>query len=183
MVEALLAARWILAVMLLCAGVAKLADRQRFAEAIARYSIVPSAHLAAVAAVLPVVEALVGVALALGFVPMISASCAGVLLFGFALAVAVNLVRGRRFDCGCGGALGGEIGWRLVARNAGLAAVAAAVAVGPAGLAVSTGALAGGGSRLSAGVLLPVPLTVIALLGLIRCVQSYAAGRLVRRAG
>src|SRR5579875_97483 len=183
MVQALLAGRWILALMLLCAGVAKLIDRARFAEAVANYAIVPSARVVAVAAALPIVETVLGIALALGLVPMISAACAGALLCGFALAMALNLARGRRGDCGCGGALDGEIGWWLVARNVGLAAVAVAVAMGPAGLAVWTGSVGGGGSHLRAGVLAPVPMTVIALLGAMRCVQSYAAGRPAQRAG
>ena len=175
-VEVLLACRWILALVLLCAGLAKFGDRLRFAEAVTRYAITPGHFTPVVAVALPAVEVLTGLALALGFAPVISGSCGAVLLVGFATAVGANLARGRKFDCGCGGVVAGQIGWRLLVRNLALAAIGGAVAVGPVGLSVSPHALAGTPEHVGVSILLPVPLTVVALLGLSRCVQSFVAG-------
>jgi uncharacterized membrane protein YphA (DoxX/SURF4 family) len=180
MVYALVAGRWILALVLLGAGLAKAGDREQFSEVIERYAIVPPEYGARLAAGLPWLEIAVGLALAVGLAPAVSGGCASVLLLGFAVAVGVNLARGRRFDCGCGGSLSSQIGWSLLVRNLFLAAIGVAVAVGPAGLAVSAGALGGGHVHVAVRELLPVPLAVIAIFGLVRCLQSFAAGRFIR---
>lgn len=180
MVYALVAGRWILALVLLGAGLAKAGDREQFSEVIERYAIVPTEYGARLAAGLPWLEIAVGLALAVGLAPAVSGCCASVLLLGFAAAVGLNLARGRRFDCGCGGSLSSQIGWPLLVRNLFLAAIGVAVALGPAGLAVSAGALGGGGAHVAARDLLPVPLIVIAIFGLVRCLQSFAAGRFIR---
>jgi hypothetical protein len=59
-----------------------------------------------------------------------AASLAALLFSLFAIAMAVNLARGRTYiDCGCfQSALRQSIDWRLVARNGGLAAMALAIA-------------------------------------------------------
>lgn len=180
MVYALVAGRWVLALVLLGAGLAKVGDREQFSEVIERYAIVPADYGARLAVGLPWLEIAVGLALAVGLAPAVSGCCASVLLLGFAVAIGVNLARGRRFDCGCGGSLSGEIGWSLLVRNLFLAAIGVAVALGPTGLAVSAGALVGGRAHVAAHGLLPVPMIVIAIFGLVRCLQSFAAGRIIR---
>ncbi|MDQ3822244.1 MAG: hypothetical protein M3321_03260 [Actinomycetota bacterium] len=100
---------------------AKLANRRRFAATVRRYDVVPQALAG------PVVWLVAGVELAL--VPLLLAtplSPAGLYvasgaLAAFALAVAINLVRGRSFDCGCSFARSyTPISWRHVASNVGL---------------------------------------------------------------
>jgi hypothetical protein len=180
MVYALLAGRWVLALVLLGAGLAKVGDREQFAQVVERYGIVPARYGARLAAGLPWAEIVVGLALAAGLAPAVSGWGATALVLGFAVAVGVNLARGRRFDCGCGGAVNSQIGWPLLVRNLFLVAIGVAVALGPAGLAVSGGVLGGGRVHVAVRDLLPVPLIVVALFGLIRCLQSFAAGRFIR---
>ncbi|MGH2927446.1 MAG: MauE/DoxX family redox-associated membrane protein, partial [Solirubrobacteraceae bacterium] len=174
---------WVLVLVLLGAGLAKVGDREQFSDVIKRYAIVPAHYAATLAASLPWVEIAVAVALAVGLAPAASGWCASVLLLGFGYAVGVNLARGRRFDCGCGSSTSMQIGWSLLVRNLVLAAVGAAVALGPTGLTVSAGSLGGGRVHPAAQALLPVPLTVICIFGLIRCLQSFAAGRIARADG
>jgi uncharacterized membrane protein YphA (DoxX/SURF4 family) len=174
-VAALLAGRWLLALVLLSAGLAKLADRPGFAEAVVRYAILPPRAAAMVASGLPGVEVVLGVALAAGIAPMISGTCGCLLLTGLAGAVVINLAHGRRFQCGCGG--GGQIGWPLVGRDLGLGAIGAVVAVGPAGLALLPEPRVAALVHIAAAALLPVPLVVIALVGLLRCIRSFTAHR------
>lgn len=67
------------------------------------------------------------------------AAIAAVALFiGFGTAVASALKRGLVNDCGCGGALHStKVSWKLVARNAILAALTAIVAIfGPGQIAI-----------------------------------------------
>jgi uncharacterized membrane protein YphA (DoxX/SURF4 family) len=175
-VALLLTGRWLLALVLLGAGLAKLADRAGFAQAVQRYAILSPAAVAAVASGLPGVEVVLGVALAAGIAPLISGAGACLLLIGLAAAVAVNVSRGRRFPCGCG-PVGGQIGWPLVARDVVLSALAVAVAVGPAGLALLPEPHVGALVHIAAATLLPVPLGVIAMVGLLRCIRSYTVDR------
>ncbi len=178
-VAALLTGRWLLSLVLLSAGLAKLADRAGFAEALQRYAVLPPGAVAAVASGLPGTEVVLGVALAAGIAPLISGGCACLLLTGLAAAVGVNVAHGRRFRCGCGPA-GGEIGWPLVGRDVALGAIGVAVAVGPAGLALLPEPHVAALVHVAAASLLPVPLAVIASVGLVRCIRSYTAGRRMR---
>lgn len=107
------------ALLFVAAGFAKLRDRDGFAATAGAYRLLPAAAVPVVAAVLPPVELAVGVAL---LVPGLAIAAVGgaALLALFALAAAINLVRGRRdLDCGCG--TGARIGWELVAGNLALA--------------------------------------------------------------
>ncbi len=172
MVYAALAGRWVLALLFLAAGLSKLGRRDWLVGVVARYEIVPTRYDRMVALMLPRLELGIGLVLALGVVPGASGWFASALLLGFALIVGVNLLRGRSFDCGCGGGVERPIGWPLVVRNACLAAVGGLVASGPAGLAIWAGPLSGGSVPASGRELLPIPLIVIAVSGTWRCVQA-----------
>jgi uncharacterized membrane protein YphA (DoxX/SURF4 family) len=178
-VAALLTGRWLLALVLVGAGVAKLADRPGFGEAVRRYALLRPGPAAVVTSALPGVEVVLGVALAAGIAPLISGASACLLLTGLAAAVAVNLTHGRRFECGCGPA-GGQIGWPLVGRDVALSVIGFAVAIGPAGLALLPEPHVAALVHIAAAALLPVPLAVIALVGLLRCIRSYTADRRIR---
>jgi hypothetical protein len=67
------------------------------------------------------------------------APAAAGLLVAFGAAMAVNLVRGRQFDCGCGPATERMISWWLVIRNTVLSVAALAVAVLPPAVPAATG--------------------------------------------
>ena len=127
---ALVVARAVLAVVFAVAALAKLADRAGSRQAVVGFGVpdalatpfsiaLPLAELAVAAALLPTASAWWG---ALG---------ALVLLLLFVTAIAVNLASGRKPDCRCFGQLSaGPIGWRTLARNAVLAAIAGLVVVG-----------------------------------------------------
>jgi len=68
----LLADRWLLAVIFLAAGLAKVKRTEAFAQAVSRYGIAPGPLVAPFAAVLPFVELALGLALAAGALPTVA---------------------------------------------------------------------------------------------------------------
>lgn len=123
MSELALLAQWALAVVLAISGVAKLLDRQGTADALADFGV--PARLARVAPLLPVAELGLAGALLVPVTARWGAVGALVLLAVFSLAIAANLLRGRRPDCNCFGRLGGgPIGARTLVRNGVLMGVA-----------------------------------------------------------
>lgn len=121
--------RFVLGVLFVAAGVAKLGQRRLFASAVRRYRVLPESVVGPVAAGLPWLELGVGGLLIGGIaLPVVAVAAAGMLVV-FAAGMALNLGRGRRIDCGCRGVgVPRRIGWPSVARNLVLAAAAAAVA-------------------------------------------------------
>lgn len=120
-----------------------------FAHAVGNYRLLPERLITPSATLLSAGEALAGGALLFDPFSQQGAVLAGALFLLFALAIGVNLARGRRsLDCGC--ELAGPsqpISWRLVARNLGLTALLAftlvpAPAPGPLVWAVAAGAAA-----------------------------------------
>lgn len=55
----------------------------------------------------------------------------GLLLLAFICAVSINLLRGRRIECGCAGAAAREITWSHVLRNLAFTVMAVIVTVRP----------------------------------------------------
>lgn len=116
----------------------KLRDRAGFASVLAAYRLLPEAVVPAATIVVALTELAVAAALALGST-VVGPAGALALLCVYAVAIAVNLARGRRtIDCGCG-ALGARqpIGEWLLARNAFLALGAASLLRPVAGRALS----------------------------------------------
>jgi hypothetical protein len=103
----------------------KRADTRRFAAQLDAYELIPKALTSGFARVLPWVELTVGVLLLIPASRAMAGFGAGLLLAVYALAVLLNLLRGRRnIDCGCGGTPQPLSYW-LVIRNAVLVAAAA----------------------------------------------------------
>ena len=141
-----IAARGLLALLLLAAGMAKLKDGARFDAAAIGYlpALAAWPRLRLVArAMLAVVELGLGAGLLAAAVPGAAgawiAACglgAAALILFYGGLIAAALMAGRRgFDCGCGGFAGRRqpVGWPLVLRNlliAGLAGLAALPAGG-----------------------------------------------------
>jgi hypothetical protein len=98
-----------------------------FAGVIANYRLLPESLIAPVAYLLPPAEALLALALAADLGSAWASTTAAALLLVFAVAMSINLRRGRRsIDCGCfQSALKQTLSWRLVVRNIALAALAA----------------------------------------------------------
>ena len=160
MVVATLAVRWLLALVLIAAAIAKVGRADVFGEAISRYDLLPSSSISTAARSLPVAELLLGILLAVG-VLVTPAAIACACLFGiFAAAVTLNLARGQSFDCGCGLGTDAEISWSHVARTTVLVGLSVLVAVEPAVLALTAGHVAG---VPAARELIAVPLGVLLL--------------------
>jgi uncharacterized membrane protein YphA (DoxX/SURF4 family) len=145
-----LAIRTLISVVLLAAAYGKLRHGGPFQGVVANYRLLPDAMVAPAAYLIPPVELLLGVTLLLGLAyPWPELSTAGLLLV-FALAMGINLRRGRHhIDCGCfQSALKQTLSWTLVMRNVvlalllGAAALSNAVPVDP--LTLVNGYLAGG---------------------------------------
>jgi peroxiredoxin/uncharacterized membrane protein YphA (DoxX/SURF4 family) len=121
---ALLIARLVLAAVFILAGVAKLSDFKGSHKAIIDFGLpallasplallLPLAELGAAAALIPASSAWWGALGALG------------LLLLFLVGISINLARGRKPDCHCFGQLhSAPAGWKTLARNGALAAVA-----------------------------------------------------------
>lgn len=158
----LFAARFIVALIFLRAGVAKLADRLDFRAAVANYRILPGFLTGPVATILPWAEIAVGTLLAAGMLTSPAAAVLALLLTAFSVGIAINLARGREFACGCAGTAPSMISWRHIAVNAVLAVAAAAVALAPpAALAVWPGVPASFRVGMPSADAVPVLLTVI----------------------
>jgi len=121
-----------LALLFLSAAWHKLRHPQDFAAALAAYRLLPDALVSPLARTIPVVE--VAGAAGLLWPPgrAFGAAVVAALLLAYAVAIGINLARGRRdVDCGCGGFADRQLiaPW-MVVRNV-LFAVAAGTAGGP----------------------------------------------------
>lgn len=117
----------LLALVFLHGGTAKLTTRDEFQGVVTSYRLLPPAMVPAFAALLPFAEVSAGIAVVLPATRLFGAGLAIALLLIFALAMAINLARGRtEIDCGCfkSGFRQTISGW-LVGRNLLLAAGAA----------------------------------------------------------
>jgi thiol-disulfide isomerase/thioredoxin len=123
----LLLARLVLCATFAVAGVAKLADPANARKALGDFGV-PGPLAGPVAVLLPLVE----IATAFVLVPVPSAWFGAVAAFAlltlFSLAIALNLVQGRRPECNCFGQIASKpIGWWTLARNVALMATAGLV--------------------------------------------------------
>lgn len=87
--------------MFLAAGASKLSDLGEFADAIKLYRIIPGATAGAAAKTVSATEVVLGIVLIVGLLIPYASVVGSVLLLVFALAMAINLIRGRQIPCGC----------------------------------------------------------------------------------
>lgn len=166
----LFAARWTVGLVFLRAATSKLgalaSDRQAI---VSEYAVLPLGLSSAVARALPWAELGVAASALVGILPPVGLALGAALLLVFSFAVALNLRRGRSFECGCG--IGKRrISWSLVGRDLALASLAVFALAGP-----TTPLTAWQGftifrlsaRQVSASQLLPVPLalSMVACLG------------------
>ena len=124
---ALLIARLLLAVVFALSGVAKLADRASFRQATIGFGV-PSPLATPLGIFLPLAELAVAAALISTVTAWWGALGALALLLLFTAGIGANLVQGRRPDCRCFGQLhSAPVGWKTLARNGLLLALAAFV--------------------------------------------------------
>jgi uncharacterized membrane protein YphA (DoxX/SURF4 family) len=181
----ILVMRFFIAAVFLRAGLVKLAGYKEFRRAVANYEILPNGLVGAAAVIVPVVEVIAGLLLLLGVLPGVVAAVLAALLVCFSAAIAVNLARGRVFDCGCDttNPAPQTISWRHVAVNVLLAAWASAISIAPpGGLTLLHGPGGVFSIAIPAGSALPVVLA--AALGLLsaRMLAAAAAARKQLRA-
>jgi hypothetical protein len=106
----------------------KLAEFSFYRATLGEYRLLPALFIGPVAVALTIAEALDVALLIVPTTRVVGAVLATVLLCLYAIAMAVNLQRGRfSIDCGCGGP-GQAISWALVVRNLVLFAVGGYVA-------------------------------------------------------
>jgi uncharacterized membrane protein YphA (DoxX/SURF4 family) len=136
-VDLLASPAFIWTVALLLAGIflpsalSKLRAIDELEGIVADYRLLPEPLVRPVARALPIVEIAAGLLLLWPGTRAAGAILAIALLLLFVAAMAINLARGRReIDCGCFlGRQKERIGWRLVARNLLLVALAAPLAL------------------------------------------------------
>lgn len=122
----------LLALLLARAAWHKHRDSARFVAALRGYRLLPAAMVPVVAWGVPLMEAVIALAISLPATRIAGAWAAAALLSLFAVAVAVNLLRGRRhIDCGCEvRARRRGLSWQLVGRQCAWVMVALSAAVG-----------------------------------------------------
>jgi peroxiredoxin len=122
---ALLAARLLLAAVFVVAGIAKLADRQGTRRAIVDFGA-SSALAAPLGLLLPLAELAIAATLLPASTAWWGTLGALALLSVFVVGISINLARGRKPNCHCFGQLhSAPAGWKTLARNGVLAALAA----------------------------------------------------------
>jgi Methylamine utilisation protein MauE len=123
--------RALIGLLLTAAAILKMMDFQSFRAAIRGFALIPEGMTLPVAYFLVVLEALTGqltlaAVLFNSAVPHWGAMIAAILFFAFGVAIAINLIRGRRdIACGCFTTADTEgISWFLVVRNGALCVIA-----------------------------------------------------------
>lgn len=151
-----LALRTFLALLFLTAAWSKLTHVEEFYGVVRNFRLVPDGASRILAWALPVAELLIAVGLVVRPLTPLAASAAAVLLVVFAIALGINVLRGRTsIDCGClRQGLKQPVSGSLVVRNLVLAALAVVIVVmlprvGQAGLVdITTGLMAGATAML-----------------------------------
>ena len=96
-----LAARWILGLTFIYASYYKILAPADFAKIVYGYDLFPNQAINLIAIILPFIELITGLALILGFYPRSAALIINGMLVAFIIVLAINLIRGHEFDCGC----------------------------------------------------------------------------------
>ena len=155
----LLIARLVLTVVFAVAGISKLTDREGSRQAMSDFGL-PAALAAPFVLLLPLAELAVAVALVPAATAWWGAVGALALLLLFVAGIGVNLARGRKPECHCFGQLhSAPAGWKTLARNGALTAVA--------GLVVWQGKDGAGPSALSWIGELTAAQVIASILGLV----------------
>jgi len=96
-----LAARWIIGLTFIYASLYKIISPADFAKIVYGYGLFPEVFINLIAIVIPFLELIAGLALIIGVYPRSAAMIINALLLAFVTVLAINLIRGHEFDCGC----------------------------------------------------------------------------------
>lgn len=111
----------VLGVVFLTSAIPKLRRPKSFILVVLEYRILPPFIGEIFARLVPPLELFVALLLLTGTATQVGAALASLLLISFAIAVGINLVRGRDLDCGCfGEGRGTRVGWYLLMRDTSL---------------------------------------------------------------
>ncbi|MBI3071655.1 MAG: DoxX family membrane protein [Deltaproteobacteria bacterium] len=115
-----IAARLALAAIFFYAAIPKIGDPAAFARDIANYRLVPEEMVSPAAVMLPWIELVTALCLALGVLTRGAALVCAVLLAAFTAATTAAVLRGLNIECGCFGqsGSGNAVGWGTVVRDA-----------------------------------------------------------------
>jgi len=114
MIVLVLILRIFITYIFIVSGLSKIKNPNHFLMAVNSYQILPSFLIAPFSNTLPWVELILGIAVGVGFYIRISTVLLIFLLFLFAIALIINLIRGRKIDCGCFGEKNPQhINWNL----------------------------------------------------------------------
>lgn len=173
--------RLVLGGLLLLAGVTKLAERSAAQQAVSEYDILPERFVRPFAATLPWAEISLGVLLLLGLGTTVASALAVPLFLSFAIAIGVNLRRGRDFDCHCFGSMQSErIGWPSLLRSLALATAALVVAIGASRFGALDAAFLGSGADLPPAVeVIPVVLVAAVIFDVLILLPEALAFRAI----
>lgn len=130
----MLVLRLAFALLFAAAGLHKLRQFTEFRDTVSDYELVPAALVTPAALLVIAMELVIVVALLVSVWVPFGSVAAAALLAGYAIAIGINLARGRdSIDCGCGGSsLRQPISGWLVLRNLLLAGAASAAGAGTA---------------------------------------------------
>lgn len=120
-----------MAVLIGSGGLINLIEHERHAQALRAYGLTWYGPVGAVAnRGTAAIELAIGIGLLLAPTLVLSAAAALVVIGAYGVAMAVELLRGRTHDCGCGGVLGNrDLSWALIARNGILVLLAAGIII------------------------------------------------------
>jgi len=114
----ILVLRFFIAYIFIVSGYSKLKDLNIFTQAVDSYRILPQIIIRPFSLALPWFELLLGIAVGIGLYVRVSSVMLVLLLCMFAIALSINIFRGRNIDCGCFGKKRPQkINWNLVARD------------------------------------------------------------------
>jgi uncharacterized membrane protein YphA (DoxX/SURF4 family) len=120
-----------LGLVFLVSGLGKVFERERTVQTVIAYNVLPEFLARIYGLLLPWGELALAGLLLIGLLTKSAAFLLALLLISFAIAVSVNLARGREMDCGCFGRVVREkISWRTLVRIAVLLALAINVRMG-----------------------------------------------------
>lgn len=126
------ALRFVVAAVFLVAALPKITDPSTFATDIDNYRMLPDAMIGPVAVFLPLLEALVGIALVTGVHARGASLVASAMLVAFAIGMVQAISRGIDLDCGCfGHVVETRVSWLTVTRNVVLTLACGVIAMGP----------------------------------------------------
>ncbi len=171
---AVFVARFVLAGVFVRAGAAKVRNLDDLELATRNYRLMPPGLVRPVARGLPFAEIGGGLLLTVGLFSGVVSITLAALLAVFAVAVAVNLLRGRSFDCGCAGAAPARISWWHVLYNFVMVLLALSVAAwGSAAFSVRAGWRLAPVSGMASNAIVPM-LAVVVLVFVTAAVAKRA---------